>query len=59
MDPLTAALQLANTLAQIVLLAMEGQSPAVREKLWERHMTQLEKWDAFWDKLMHDDEPKP
>lgn len=56
MDPLTAALNLANTLAQIVLEAMKGQSPEVRAKLWERHIKDLDKWDAFWGHLVKKDE---
>lgn len=61
MDPVTAALTLANTLSQIVLEAMKGQSPEVREKLWNRHIAQLEKWDGFWQQLFTRDgkPPKP
>lgn len=47
MDPVTLALQLANKMADIVLLAMQGQPPEVREKLWGIYLTNA----LWWEKL--------
>lgn len=51
MDPLTAALQLANTIAQIVLLAMENQPPDVRAELARMQFEDVKKWREFFDKF--------
>jgi hypothetical protein len=55
MDPLTAVLQLANTIAEIVKLAMEGQPPDVRAELWRQHLEDENAWREFWSHLI----PKP
>lgn len=44
-------LTIIETILQIVLVAMEGQPPEIRAKLWERHMEFLEKSDAFWERV--------
>lgn len=55
MDPLTAALQLANTIAEIVKLAMESQPPEVRAEMWRQHLEDAKAFREFWTKLI----PKP
>ena len=44
-------LTIIETILKIVLLAMEGQPPEIRAKLWERHMAFLEQGDAFWERV--------
>jgi hypothetical protein len=39
-------LTILELLLKIVLLAMEGQTPAQREKMWEWYITDLEWWRA-------------
>ena len=51
MDPLTAALTLANTIAQIVLSAMESQPPEVRAELAKMQLEDVKAWRAFFGKL--------
>lgn len=48
MDPLTQALQLANTIAQIWLLAMESQPPDVRADFARMQFEDWKAWRAFW-----------
>ncbi len=51
MDPLTAALQLANTIAQIVLLAIQSQPPEVRAAYAKAQLEDFTKWREFLDKF--------
>jgi hypothetical protein len=51
MDPLTAALQLANTIAEIVRLAIEAQPPEVRAELAKLHLEQLRAWLTFLERF--------
>lgn len=51
MDPLTAGLQLANTIAQIVLLGMESQPPEVRAELARAQLDAWKAWVAFLNHL--------
>jgi hypothetical protein len=55
MDPLTAVLQLATVIAEIVKIAMEGQPPDVRAELWRQHLEDIKAWRAFWQGF----HPKP
>lgn len=50
-DPLTAALVLANTVAEIIKMMIEAQSPETRAKFAEMQMQDLQKWRDFLDKL--------
>ena len=52
MDPLTQILVLANTIAEIVKLAMESQPPEVRAELWRQHLEDVKAWRAFWQGLI-------
>ena len=52
MDPLTAALQLATVIADIIKTAMEGQPPEVRAELWRQHLEDVKAWRAFWQQFM-------
>jgi len=54
MTPLT----IVELILKIVLEAMQGQPPDVREAMWRRHMENLEKWDQFWEKLIHPETPR-
>ena len=47
MDPLTAALQVALETLKLANKIVDGQPPEVRAKLWELHLRQAERWDAF------------
>ncbi len=51
MDPLTAALTLANTIAQIVLLSIQSQPPEVRAEYAKIQLENLQQWRAFLDKF--------
>lgn len=51
MDPLTAALQLANTIATIVLAAIEAQPPDARAEFARMQLEDLRKWRAFVETL--------
>ncbi len=51
MEPLTAALMLANTIAEIVKLTIEAQPPEVRAKYAEIQLADLLKWRAFLERL--------
>lgn len=51
MDPLTAALQLANTIAQIVLLSIEAQPPDVRAEYARLQLEDLKAWRAFLERV--------
>lgn len=46
LEPLTLMLK-------IVLLAMEGQTPDQRAKLWGMYITDVERWRTFWDKALN------
>jgi hypothetical protein len=52
MDPITAALKLADTIAEIVKLAMESQPPEVRAELWRMHLEDMKAWRSFWQGLL-------
>ena len=49
MDPLTLALQLANTIAQIVLLSIQSQPPELRAAYAKIELENLQAWRAFLD----------
>jgi hypothetical protein len=51
MDPLTAALVLANTIAEIVKSAIESQPPEVRAELARMQLEDVKAWRAFFEKL--------
>lgn len=51
MDPLTAALNLANTVAEIILEAIKSQPPEVRAAFAVAQLEELKRWQAFLDKL--------
>ncbi len=51
MDPLTAALNLANTVAQIILLAIQSQSPETRAAFSAAQMEHLARWQSFVDRF--------
>lgn len=62
MDPLTAALTLANTMLELAKLVIESQPPEVRVELWRFYLEDLKEWRedlrawrAFWEQRM----PKP
>lgn len=50
MDPVTAGLQLANTIGLIVLEAMKGQTPQQKEAIWNWYVEDV-KWWRKWLKL--------
>jgi len=52
MDPLTAALNLATTVAQIVKLVIESQPPEVRAEFARIHLEDLKHWREVIDKLV-------
>lgn len=52
MDPLTAALQLANTIAEIVKQAMADQPPEVKRQLWEWYVQDAKAWRDFWARIL-------
>jgi hypothetical protein len=54
LDPLTAALELANTIAKIVLLAVESQPPEVRAEYARLQLEDLKRWREFLDKFKRD-----
>jgi hypothetical protein len=47
MDPLSAALVLANTIAEIVKLAIESQPAEVRAEFARLQLEDLKAWRAF------------
>jgi hypothetical protein len=51
MDPLTAALVLANTIAEIVKQAIEAQPAEARAEFARMQVEDLQKWRAFLEKL--------
>lgn len=51
MDPLTAALQLANTIAEIVKLAIESQPPDVRAEFARQQLEDAKVWRALLESL--------
>jgi hypothetical protein len=55
MDPLTAALQLATVIAEIIKTAMADQPPDVKAALWKEHLADVQAWREFWQKFI----PKP
>lgn len=48
MDPLTAALQLANTLAQIYLVGLQAQSPEQRAEFARMQLEDMKAWRAVF-----------
>lgn len=52
MDPLTAALELAKTIAEIVKLTIESQPPDVRAEIWRLYLEDMKAWRAFWQQLL-------
>ena len=51
MDPLTAALNLCNTIADIVKLELESATPDVRAERARIHLEELQHWRAFLEQL--------
>lgn len=51
MDPVTLWLQLGNKIADIVLLAMQGQPDTVRIELWNNYMKRADFWQTWADKI--------
>ncbi len=51
MDPLTAALQLANTVAQIILLSIESQPADVRAEYARLRLDDIKAWREFLDQF--------
>lgn len=47
-DPITAALELATAITEVIKLAMEGQPPDVRAELWRMHVEDVKAWRTFW-----------
>jgi hypothetical protein len=47
MDPLIAALSLANTIAQIVLLSIQAQPPEVRAEYAKAQLEDFQRWREF------------
>ena len=54
MDPITAALTLANTIAEIVKLAIEAQPPDVRAEYAKRQLEDFQQWRAFLERFKVD-----
>ena len=52
MDPLTAALQLATVIAEIIKAAMADQPPDVKAELWRQHLEDVKAWREFWQKFI-------
>lgn len=40
--------ELAKLICQIVLAAMDGQTPEQKAKLWEMYIHDVEAWRKFW-----------
>lgn len=51
MDPITAALQLANTIAEIIKLAIEAMPPETRAEYAKLQLEDLKQWREFLDKV--------
>jgi hypothetical protein len=51
MDPLTQALALLNTIAQIDLLLMQGMTATDRAKYDEIRLARMQRWEDFIEKL--------
>lgn len=51
MDPLTAGLQLANTLAQLWLVQMQSASPEKRQQMVDAHIDRMLKLERFFDSV--------
>lgn len=51
MDPLTVALQLALTVAQIIKLVIESQPPEVRAERARLELEALQRWIAFVERF--------
>jgi len=50
-DPLTAALQLVNSILALITAVVESQPPDVRATLWRMHVEDLKEWRAFLKSL--------
>lgn len=51
MDPITAALNLANTIAEIVKLSIESQPPEVRAEFARMQMEDMKRWREFLERF--------
>lgn len=51
MDPITAALILANTIAEIIKLAIEAQPLEVRAEYARVQLAEFEKWRTFLERF--------
>lgn len=51
MDPFTALVQLANTIAQIVLLSIESQPADVRAEYARQQLEAFKAWLAFLERF--------
>ncbi len=52
MDPLTAGLQLANTIAQIVLMNLQAMTPDQRAQMVSENIKQLHDVVAFFERII-------
>lgn len=52
MDPVTAALQLATTIAEIIKLAIESQPPDVRAEYARQQLEDAKIWRALLEPLL-------
>lgn len=50
MDPITAALTLANTIAEIIKLSIESQPPDVRAEFARQQAEDLKRWREVMEK---------
>jgi hypothetical protein len=57
LDPLTAALQLVNSILNLIAVVVESQPPDVRATLWRMHVEDLKEWRAFLKSLKLPPEP--
>lgn len=52
MDPLTAALNLANTIAQIILISVQSQPPDVRAEYAKAQLDAFHQWQALIERFL-------
>ena len=61
MDPLTQALALARTIAEIIKITIEAMPPETRAEFGRLHVEQMQRWqglDARSHQVRHDVEPR-
>jgi hypothetical protein len=59
LDPLTAALQLVNSILNLIAVVVESQPPDVRATLWRMHVEDLKEWRTFLKSLKLPEPPPP